>query len=230
MFDLEKLLSLPGVRFSEKSQAGTGAALYDSCEEFEKLDFDKIYSNGYKDNLQELLPYRHAEILHPDMLNIDSCIKYVLCRNDVEKVSLLNLLKLKSQKSFIRYKNIIKVCKSDMFYQNGLYIDDCRYNDNRIVLSFADTWEKNKYISRYSKNIDELDPISMRIELDWFNSRGTLYHSAIKTDLDYAHSSTLNINRLPSVPSATAIRIRVYIENCIMCCIVQPLENGEVIK
>ena len=116
-----------------------------------------------------------------------------------------------------------------MFYQNGLFIEGCQYNDNRIVISFADTWDKYRYICKHRK--EELDSISMRIELDWINRRGVLlYHSAISADLDYESPSTLNISSLPNVPSATAIRIRVYIENCIMCCIVQSLGDSEVIK
>ena len=50
VFDLEKVLSIPGIRFSEGSRAGAGAPLRSGIVEFSKLDFDKIYSDGYSDN------------------------------------------------------------------------------------------------------------------------------------------------------------------------------------
>lgn len=46
LFDLDKLLSLPGVQFSETSQAGYGSKLCSGVEEFSKLNFDYIYDNS----------------------------------------------------------------------------------------------------------------------------------------------------------------------------------------
>ena len=73
LFDLETLLSLPGVQFSETSQAGYGAKMYSGVEAFSKLNFDKIYSNKLSD-LETTKQYRHAEIVHPKSMQIDSCI------------------------------------------------------------------------------------------------------------------------------------------------------------
>lgn len=43
LFDLAKLLSFKGVKFSERRQAGRGADLCEGVEEFSKFDFKKIY-------------------------------------------------------------------------------------------------------------------------------------------------------------------------------------------
>ena len=51
LFDLEKLLALPGVEFSETSQAGHGARVYSGVEAFSRLNFDYIYDNSF-DNFE----------------------------------------------------------------------------------------------------------------------------------------------------------------------------------
>ena len=47
LFDLEKLLSLPGVQFSETSQAGHGSNVYSGVDAFSRLNFDYIYDNTF---------------------------------------------------------------------------------------------------------------------------------------------------------------------------------------
>ena len=107
LFDLETLLSLPGVQFSEQKQSGYGSPLQYGEDAFSALNFDYIYSKG-PENFTAAKSYRHAEILHQNSLNIDLCLKQVLCRNDIERTTLLNLLKKESPRSFHKYKDIIK--------------------------------------------------------------------------------------------------------------------------
>ena len=89
LFDLAKLLSLPGVRFSEQKQAGYGSTLLQGEDDFAKMNFDYIYSIGPK-NIGEMKPYRHAEILHQNSMPIDTCLRYIGCRNKVERLTLMN--------------------------------------------------------------------------------------------------------------------------------------------
>ena len=128
LFDLAKLLSFKGVKFSERRQAGRGADLCEGVEEFSKFDFKKIYSKGF-DNFEENKPYRHAEILHPDSMNIDICLDTILCRNSVERMTLLNLLRSKNRAQYFKYKDKIKICKLDMFEHNGLYVTESYLSD-----------------------------------------------------------------------------------------------------
>ena len=79
LFDLDKLLSLPGVHFSETTQAGHGAKTYSGVEAFSKINFDYIYDNSYE-NFDTTKNYRHAEIMHPNSLAIETCLHSILCR------------------------------------------------------------------------------------------------------------------------------------------------------
>ena len=92
LFDLEKILSKNGVKFSERGQAGNGSELFEGEEAFSKLNFDNIYSVGGQ-NIEEVKSYRHAEINYPGKIEIAEYISFILCRNEIEKTSLLNMLR-----------------------------------------------------------------------------------------------------------------------------------------
>ena len=231
LFDLAKLLSIPKVKFSEQKQSGRGSTLQSGEEAFSQLNFDYIYSIGFN-NINETKPYRHAEILHPNSLQIDSCINYILCRNNVERTTLLNMLKNRNQLAFRKYKDIIKICKSDMFEHNGLYVTDCQYHDNVISVSFSDSRDKASYTRslKQKNNVSDLKPVTVRLELDWLNSRGVVYHNATQTQIDYERTVNISFKGLRNFPNAKIIRIQVLIEDKLMCFVEFSLETSELIK
>lgn len=92
LFDLKTLLSLSGTKFSSISQAAPGAIIQSGAEEFSQLPFASIYDNDPAHSA-DTKKHRHAEILHPQSLDIDSCLKYIVCRNEAERLTLLNELR-----------------------------------------------------------------------------------------------------------------------------------------
>jgi len=232
LFDLEKLLSLPGVQFSEQKQSGYGSMLKSGEEAFAKLNFDYIYSRGFE-NIGVVKSYRHAEILHQNSLNIDSCISHVLCRNDLERITLLNLLKKKSPKAFHKYKNIIKTHNSrDLFENNGMFITGCQYHDGVISVSFTDSYAKKDYIrrSKEKNQVETLKDVKVRLELDWLNARTVIRHSVTDAMVDYEKTSNLTFTSVFSVPNARTLGIKVWIEDKLMCYVEQSLEVVDIIK
>ena len=100
LFDLQTILQDNNTRFSEKSQAGYSAArLLSGPDDFSKLNFAKIYEVGRMDNRDEDVKYRQAEILYPESYPIKNSLKYIVCRNEVERRTLLKLLKARSNKT-----------------------------------------------------------------------------------------------------------------------------------
>lgn len=231
LFDLAKLLSIPGVQFSEQKQSGYGSALLEGEEAFSKLNFDYIYSKGPK-NIGETKSFRHAEILHKNSMPIDTCLRYIVCRNNVERLTLMNLLKHQNLKAFHKYKDKIHIVKENAFEYNGLYIANCQYHNGIISISFSDTYEKKNYTrtQKMKNSVSELKPIRIRVELDWFNSRGIVGHSANEVLRNYESTADLVCKKLPQYPSARTIRICVFIENKLMCCVEHALDHGELIK
>lgn len=231
-FDLNKLLSLPETKFSQLSQAGFGGVLYNTPEDFAKFPFDKIYSNGYSDDWKNVNPYRHAEILYPDRFDINICISAILCRNNVERTTLLNLLKATNLKNYYKFKPLIKICREDMFQNNGLFINECQFHNNTVSVSFADTLNKRKYCySEMEKhNLDKLDNVRGRLELTWLNGNQIWYSMSFNTVINYMSPIPLTVTNLPTVKGAKTIKIQFYLENDLMCCIEQPLNDVELFK
>ena len=232
LFDLEKLLSMPETKFSEFAQSGYGSPMCSEIEDFQKLDFDKIYSSGYVEE-HEQIKYRHAELLYPNSFAIDSCIRAVLCRNNMERTTLLNLLKESNKKAFYKYTRnpIIKVCREDMFEKNGLFVTECSYHDGKVSISFSETYAMRKYTnSLMAKNVvDALDPVKARAEFEWVGSKGVFYRSNTEFELDYINTSSVVFNNLPKFKEAKKILVKLFLEDKLMCCAEQPLAEIELI-
>lgn len=227
LFDLEKLLQMPGVQFSEKGQAGNGSKRCDSVDEFAQFNFDLIYSNQFPENPQDL-KYRRAEILYPNSFAIDSCLYKIICRNDVERLTLLNLLREQDPKAYYLYKDRI-ICRSELFYNNGLFVTSCQYHDSILTLSFSDNLEKLKHSkSQSSKNeVKQLEAVPAKAEIVWKNAKREFNRVFVPFMIDYIHPKSVTF-RLPPVPKANKLQIRVYFENALMCCIEHSLEEAEL--
>lgn len=230
-FDLEKLLSTPGVKFSEQKQAGYGSDLCSGEDAFAKMNFDYIYSTDF-DNLAEKKPYRHAEILHPNSFPIDNCLYSILCRNSIERLTLLNLLKAENQLAFRKYRDRIKVYNSGMFEENSLFVTDCQYNSGVISLSFSEPYKRKYYTDSMKKKncVKNLKPIKLRLALDWYNNRTTIYHQDISANLDYESPNNLTFTNLPYYSGAKFLSVKVYLENELMCFMEYTLSDAELLK
>jgi len=231
VFDLAKLLSCEGVKFSERRQAGNGAELYEGVEAFSNLDFKRIYSIGFE-NFEENKPYRQAEILYPNSMKIDTCLEAILCRNVVERMTLLNLLRSKNQLNYLKYKDKIKICKTDMFEYNGLYITECSFFGNVLNINFSNTLNKRKYILRQMQknSIEKLDSLTVKVVMDWCTSKSVYEHKETTTTIEYDNIADITFSNLPVVANAKILKIKKYIEDNLMCCIEHSLEQSEIIK
>lgn len=232
LFDLEKLLSTPGFKFSEGPQSGHGSKPCDSIEEFAQFEFKKIYSTGRSENVEELKRYRHAEILYPGEFEIDSCVKWVLCRNNVERITLLNYLKEENMNAYQKYLEKIKVCREDLFEKNGLFVSECQYHSGVISVSFSESFNKEKYTRRMmlKNQVTTLGPIRGRLELMWPDVKSGYNPTAKEVAIDYEKTKTIQFRNIPEVPSAKSIKIRFFVEESPMCFIEQPLGETELIK
>lgn len=231
LFDLNRVLSIPGIQFSEFSQAGRGAELYSGVENFSKLNFDYIYDNKYE-TFETTKPYRHAEIIHSDTMSIENSLKNILCRNGLEKNTLLRLLREQYPLAFEKYHHIVKVYNQDVFFNNGIYISDCSYHDDIINISFSDTYACKHYIDNRLKKLEdkELKPIKVTIGLKWFNSRTIYKQETIESTIDVCNPKSITIKKLPKVPRAKEICIEVFLDGKLMCHSVRTIETVDLWK
>lgn len=226
VFDLEKLLSDDSTMFSAQSQAGYGCPIRQGIEAFSQLPFEKIYSNGPCDS--ETLHYRHAELLYPDFYPIDDSLKMILCRNECEKATLLNLLRKDEAKTYYRYKDSIRVAREYMFQRNGLFVESAVYHDDIISFAFAQTSDKKKFDRKHASN--QLSKLNVFFQFQWTNKKGLVLYSATReVFLDYLSPSSLSFTNLPTIPNAATITVTLRIDDKIICISRHPLIPYEVV-
>lgn len=218
LFNLSKLLSLPETRFSEVSQAGYGGELFSGVDAFSTLNFSFIYDNDWQ-HIKETKRYRHAEILHPSPFNINTCLDYILCRNELERLTLLNELRQNNAEAYSAYEKIIYVAKENVFFRNGFHIEQCAYHQKFIVITFADNVEVQKYIHKAMENnrLTSLPPVKLSVELDWFSHQKMMQQQFFSADVDLRQTKRCNIQIRSSVQSADTLCVKIYLDNKLMC-------------
>ena len=220
-FDLATLLN-SDVQFSETSQAGYGSALYNTPEEFATFNFSKIYKNGYMENVDEEKRYRQAEIVTRGPFMIDTCLEAVFCRNECEKITLLNLLRSRSFKAYDKYKNIIKVCRADMFECNGLYVTDCRYYNGIASVTFSNNTSKQAYINRYKNgNLRDLNAV---IDFEWVSARKeVLNRQSVSFQISYENTPGIQFRIFSPPARARSLYTIIKLEGKLICYMGQDL-------
>lgn len=232
LFDLEKLMSHPHVEFSELSQAGHGAKTFKGVEAFSRLKFEYIYNNAF-DDFHETKRYRQAEILIPNYIDIDNYLSYILCRNSIEQMTLLNLLERKPGGVFERYINRIRVCKKDVFFDNGIYITGCEFNNNSVYLSLSDSYACYQYNNREKskRGLEQLNPIDVCVYMEWKDDSELVLNSARATiKVDVQNTKECHIRSLPVVAGASKLGIKVFIEEKLMCYVIRSLRPSELLE
>lgn len=230
LFDLEKLLSLPGTLFSELGQAGHGSPLRSGVKEFEKLPFGKIFSNGAVP--QEIMPYRHAEILYPEEFPIEGILKHILCRNESDKATLLNMLKnQESEIAYRKYAELVRVSKdANVFQRNGLFVESVIFHDDTLSYVFGDTPEKNNYANRYGDHGTELTPLKANFLFEWKKAAKTVLLSTVReVAIPYLRTKPVVFQKFPNISGAKALRVTLTIDEKIINVFEQPLVDFEVV-
>ena len=78
--------------------------------------------------------------------------------------------------------------------------------------------------------IDKLDPLTVKLVLDWCTTKTVYEHKETTTIIQYDDINAITFSKLPVVPNAKFLRVMVYIEENLMCCVEHSLEQTEIIK
>lgn len=216
LFDLKTLLCMEQTQFSGQSLAGRGGELFSGEEAFSELNFNQIYKTGYMENVEAEKRYRHAEIVFHGSFPIDSCIRKIVCRNDTERLTLLNLLRKESHRDFLKYKDLV-VVRNDCFESNGLFITQCNYYGDRAAIVFSKTSKKANYTARYKDNPADLLLLQAEAEFEWVRSGSTLSHQRCRFDVDYEKTEQMTFTNLQKPADATALNMKIFFEDKLVC-------------
>lgn len=214
LFDLADLLSTEGVYFSETTMAGYGGDFLSSERDFEQMDFEKIYSIGPFSSSDEK-KYRQAEILCNSGLEIDKTLRAIVCRNNVERQTLISLLNMRSRELVFKYGNKIAVQQDGLYYSNGLYIKECSYYDNMLYVEYSNDPAKLKYIQSKSGLIGNSLYLNELIKIDWYKNDSIIDSDRFSLKIDYIRTQNHRII-LPE-KAADYIIVEIFYENSLMC-------------
>lgn len=211
VFDLKKILEDPKTKFSNFSQAGSGATLYSGVEDFaNKMEFEKIYSYGMDKNT--FRKYRHAEILYPNEYAINNSLEYIVCRNEVEKNTLLNLILSSDQRAYYTYKDKIVISKGNMFECNGLFLENIGFVNNSFSATYAHTYSKDIYDKKMltRNKISKLENIEVLVKFQWKNLTRIIDEKTIRYVIDYLKPPRLICKNLPEIKDAKKLRVSIF--------------------
>ncbi|MEG2950063.1 MAG: DarT ssDNA thymidine ADP-ribosyltransferase family protein [Clostridia bacterium] len=226
LFDLEKLLSMPETLFSPVSQAGGGGQLMKGATAFSQMPFDKIYSRGAAD--KETTSYRHAEILYPQAFAIRDTLRAIYCRNECDKLTLLNLLRDKNRIAYDKYKAYVRVALDDVYQRNGLFVKSVAFCDDVIAFAFSDNLEKRAYAQRHLSSGEKLEDVDAVFSFEWFHKTNLLHSVFYEAKLRYLDTQPVTI-KLPHIPNARTLRATLRVEEKLLCVFEQPLASFELI-
>ncbi len=199
-------LNLPGTYFAEKGLSGYRHNIRSGIEEFEKLNFKKIYHDGwYSSENSDIKDYRHSEVVHENGFPIEPLLKGVLCRSEAERETLLFLLGQYSMRLYNTYKNkIIYNPKLRCFYNNGIYVKRVSVLDDKLKIEFNDPESRKKTQGAININV--------QIDISYRKKDGMVLTAITgKGTLDYCSVRSCEMNLLEEIDVDT-IRINVLID------------------
>lgn len=217
-FNLEQLLVDERTRFSEGSEAGGGSPVLRGEDAFAALNFDMIYRNGpylsqdHEEKKREG-SYRQSEILYPEMYPIRQSLAGIVCRNSEEKMTLLNLLKERSNRLFTYWQPRIRVMNKDLYYNNGLYIAECALHDSDFSITFSDAYPRKKYAQYRKENLR----INACASFEWLHREETLYRKDLDWEVDYFDAGQVTFHGVPEMKKAQELAVRISLDNQLMC-------------
>lgn len=90
VFSARAVLRLPDVQFSTGNMQSGYVSYGGSVEDFESIDFSKVYHEGGISGDYSIITARCAEVLAPSPLPLSGNIQFVLCRSQAERQTLLH--------------------------------------------------------------------------------------------------------------------------------------------
>lgn len=139
LFDLPGILALPESRFSNQNLASRGYQLLKSPQELQNLPWQQIYHTERIDwnnpeIAREIVARRNAEIIVPGELDL-SGLKYIYCRSEAEKDTLLHLLPPPIR---ARYRDkIVASNRNELYFRRRTFVERAVLTDTQIFLRFS---------------------------------------------------------------------------------------------
>jgi hypothetical protein len=193
LFDSATVLARSDCWFSDGNLASRRAHTLSTASELEQLPWKKIYHTSWIDHSQpessDIVFRRHAEVIVPRKLDL-SALRYIYCRSEAERETLLHLLPPDLQK---RYQNkIFASTRSSLFYRRQTFVETVRLSSR--AASF-----------RFSPETKSPGPFHLQVELEIASSQHSLNAESFNLKRPY-------ILEIPLPSSSTGYTIRLCLD------------------
>ena len=130
------IFSRDDCRFSNGNFGSHLSIISNDIDGLREFPFQKIYHLGVIDSPdgREIIFHRNAEILIPNQLDLSS-LRYVVCRSEAEKETLINLLSDTAKTSWL--DKIIYNPKLDIFEKRWCFVERTSQNSSHIRYYFS---------------------------------------------------------------------------------------------
>jgi hypothetical protein len=134
--DSMDVLSRDETEFSNGNMGKNGVLHGNSLEFFQNIPFNLVFHEGpFKQEEKEtIINHRHAEVLLPNQISIESPLKHIYCRTIAERNSLINLL---PNPINIKWANKIKIADFPGFYnKKWTFVEEVVTVEDRVIFRF----------------------------------------------------------------------------------------------
>ena len=135
LFDFTSIVTRANVRFCDRKMAHVGILSGDDQAYFDAIDFARVYHDrSITDPVlrQDINDRRMAEVLVPDDLPLDVTLASILCRTNLDAMSLQHLLR--GHDPSWRSKLRVATKPAEMFFCWGAYITELQFGTGALTL------------------------------------------------------------------------------------------------
>ena len=193
VFDARKILIQKGVRFSNGNMQSDAAQDGDNDAFFDKIDFAKVYHEGWHDRDASITYSRCAEVLVPSPRPIDDCLAAVVCRSVAERLFLLDEMGPTAAKRWSRFVHVSD--DLNVFEKRYTFVDTVSIQTDGVLFKLHPAGP----------------PVQVRVEV--LDVAGHVIKSAEREDTPPAAPKGGSWH-LRTQLSDGCYRVRITIENC----------------
>ena len=192
-FDAFELLTQDRVEFSNGNMASARVEHSGARDFFFNIPFQYVFHNGAfpPDERDEIVFRRNAEVLVPGQLKLTPCLRFVACRSEAERQTLLHLLPLKVTE---KWKDIIRLGEQGFFERRWTHVEEVVVFNREITF-------------RFNPNTQTPGPFDVKVE---YSEQGISSPKIWQKTIERLNGS-LRIRP----PNATWGEIRLYLDNAL---------------
>ena len=133
MFKARNVLTSEGVSFCDRNMQLGAAVRGESEQYFSEIPFDKVFSEGSTGGDVSYTHHRCAEVLATSPLELNENLKWICCRSDAERTTLLHLLGPAAAK----WRSQIHVSDDLIVFQKEYaFVDEVELSSNGVLFRF----------------------------------------------------------------------------------------------